>query len=78
MLYILSSTKLLLLTVAESLTLSCTVQGLKYALMASTIGCQSRELIGLLSVTFGGAPNYNIAGSLDSAYLGPSGHHNAF
>ena len=34
----------------------------------------SRSLIGCLSVTFGGAPNFNVADSLDGAYLGPSVH----
>ena len=31
----------------------------------------SRSLIGHLSVTFGGAPNCDVADSLDAAYLGP-------
>ena len=38
--------------------------------MASIIGCQFLELIGCLSVTFGGAPGSNVADSLDSTYLG--------
>ena len=38
--------------------------------MASITGCQFLELIGCLSVTFGGAPGSNVADSLDSTYLG--------
>ena len=32
----------------------------------------SGSLIGHLSVTFGGAPNFDVADSLDGGYLGPS------
>ena len=39
-------------------------------LVASILGCQFLELIGCLSVTFGGAPGSNVADSLDSTYLG--------
>ena len=35
----------------------------------SIIGCRFWELIGCMSVTFGGAPN--VANSLDTVYLGP-------
>ena len=36
-------------------------------LVASSIGCQSWELIGYLSVTFSGAPVSNVDDSLDGA-----------
>ena len=39
-------------------------------LAASIIGCQFWELIGCLSMTFGGAPGSNVDNSLDGAYLG--------
>ena len=34
------------------------------------LGGDSRSLIGHLLVTFGGAPNFDVADSLDGAYLG--------
>ena len=34
----------------------------------------SGSLIGHLSVTFGGAPNLDVADSLDGVYLGPFSH----
>ena len=50
-----------------------TVQGLKYApvSVASIIGCRLREPDWVSAVTFGGAPNFDVADSLDGAYLGP-------
>ena len=57
--------------VAESETLVTTVQGLKYAPMASIICCRFPELIGCVFVTFSEAPGSNVADSLDGAYLGP-------
>ena len=46
-------------------------KALNMHLMASIIGCQFWELIGCLSMIFGGVPASNVDDSLDSAYLGP-------
>ena len=35
----------------------------------------SGSLIGHLSVTFGGAPNFNVVDNFDGVYLGPFTHH---
>ena len=42
---------------------------LNMCLAASIMGCQFWELIGCLSVTFGGDPGSNVDDSLDGAYL---------
>ena len=52
--------------------LYCTVQDLKYmCLWQVSLAGDSGSLIGHLSLTSGGAPNFDVADSLDSAYLGP-------
>ena len=40
-------------------------------LVSSIIGCRFQELIGCLSLTFGGAPGSNVDDSLNVSYLGP-------
>ena len=76
--YNLSSTKLLpwvaslltLVTLAElnpTDLLYCIVQGLKYVPVACIIGCQFLELICCMLMSFGGAPNSNVADSLQGA-----------
>ena len=51
------------------------MHGLKYALWQVSLAGNFGSLIGHLSVTFGGAPNSNVADSLDGAYLGPFINH---
>ena len=52
---------------------SCTVlyKTLILYLPQVLLGCRFWELIGCISVTFGGDPNFDVADSLDGAYLGP-------
>ena len=49
----------------------CTVHGLKYVPVASIIWWQLQDSDWASVVTFGGAPNCDLANSLDGAYLGP-------
>ena len=77
--YNLSSTKLLLWVLSlvalfilvSDWPLYCTVQGLKYTPMVISLAVRFRELIGCVSMTFGGASNSNVADSLNGTYLGP-------
>ena len=62
----------MLIAASQLLNVLCTIlyNTVNMRLAASITGCQFWELIGCLSVTFGGAPGCNVDDSLDSAYLG--------
>ena len=79
--YNLSNTKLLLLVVSchsnnwlvtqllSTFTVLC--KAFNMYLWQVSLADNSRSLIGHLSVTFGRAPDFDVADSLDAAYLGP-------
>ena len=63
----------MLLLLTAKLLLYCPVlyKALNMHLWQVSLAGNFSSLIGLMSMTFGGAPNSNVADSLDGAYLGP-------